>query len=126
MISSPLRFFNKESIDTLLEKGIDMQYHPNLLVPGTWDPTILVRCRGSWDSEEIMIKIEKHENRDHENITILHEWLHAYEDLIVNAHYQDLTQRQKKRSRDGQIEWWAKFHYKNNPEVVEYIRQQFK
>ena len=60
-----------------------------------------------------------------ENRTILHEWLHAYEDLIVYPH-ENLAITQASRSPEVIIEAYARWHHQQNHDLVKYIRNYFK
>ncbi len=81
-----------------------------------------IKIYGQWDPEDFLVKIEptahKKPKGPVENVTILHEWLHAYEDLVLD----ELTHN---RYRDSQIDWWAHYHNRKNPHLAPYIRAYF-
>ena len=106
MTPSPLRLFDWSSVEYMVNEGVRMMYDP-------W----LEKIVGEWDSEHHKVRISRNLPPEEEDITIVHEWLHAFEDLVLNI--DDFF-------RDSQIEWWARFHYRTNPELVQYIRSFYQ
>ena len=106
--------FGYHSIDELLEQGVTMDFRK---FKKNW---------GIWMPDQLLVSISTtHPSKDAENVTIAHEWLHAYEDLILYPHPNfDVTLAS--RSPDIVIDEYAKWHVKNDPELVEYIRSYFK
>ena len=100
---SKLRRFSENTIDDLLENGVEMVYKKNIKADGWYSP------------DTNLIEIKPAKNRRYEDVTILHEWLHAYEDIILD-----------KRHTEGQIDWWAYYHYRENKDLVDYIRSFFE
>ena len=106
--------FGYHSIDELLEQGVTMEFKK---FKKNW---------GLWIPDHLLVGISKtHPSRGAENVTIAHEWLHAYEDLILYSH-PDFEVTLASRSPDIVIDEYAKWHVKNDPELVEYIRSYFK
>ena len=109
-----LRNFGYHSIDVLLEEGVDMQYHP------------IEKCWGLWLPDNLKVQISpKHPSRNDEDVTILHEWLHAYEDLIVYLD-DDFDITVGKRSPDKVIDDYAYFHHSKDSDLVKYVRSFFE
>lgn len=109
MSKSPLRGFNYRSIDELLEEGVDMVYDYNhYMTEGgeSW---------GIWhyDKYRVYIYPRIKEKKD-EDVTIVHEWLHAYEHITLGKIF-----------RDTQIDWWAYYHLRRDKCIAEYIRSFF-
>ncbi|MFH1683147.1 MAG: hypothetical protein ABIA37_05105 [Candidatus Woesearchaeota archaeon] len=99
---SKLRDFSTRNIEDLLREGVHMVYQSPIKADGYYSP----------DSGLIEIKPNP---KQYEDVTILHEWLHAYEDRILDLKF-----------REKQIDWWAYYHYKNNKSLVDYIRSFFR
>jgi|SRR3989338_5180684 len=111
-----LNFMNNlsfESIDDLVNQGVTMKYSHLQNSWGLWIPQIL------------QIKISPGHRRRRENRLILHEWLHAYEDLILYPHpdYKVVT---ASRSPDPVIDKYAIWYQKHHSDLIEYIRELFR
>jgi hypothetical protein len=107
---SPLKLFGYSSIDYLVGEGIQMLRCAKINgeeMEGEWDPNINL----------IRIDIRLGRNRKKEDLVIIHEWLHAYEDLVL---------KKSPRFREFQIDWWSQFHYKKDPKMGLYIRSFYK
>lgn len=65
-----LRRFSSKSIEDLINAGLRMVYDKNCKADGFYYPDLK------------MVEI-KPNPKQYENLVILHEWLHAYEDLIL-------------------------------------------
>lgn len=111
MFPSPLRNFNRHSIDELISEGVEMRYDRSLRRKNYW---------GLWKFEEYSVRInpyvQKQKGKKIEDMVIVHEWLHAYEDIIL-----DLS----KDFRETQIDWWAYFHLRRDKYIAEHIRSFF-
>ena len=101
---SPLRYFNLDSVRRLIDKGVGMFYDHSLRKD---DP------HGEYFRGLNLIGINRRLKKKEEDHTILHEWLHAYEEIILED-----------SSSEESIDWWAEFHLNNNPGLVEYIRRE--
>ncbi len=110
---SPLRLFDYNAIEDLLEDGIAMTYVPYLDRINLW---------GQWDPQKALVRINPQLSRQEgsamEDVIILHEWLHAYGDLILEV--------PDTRFRENQIEWWARYHYAQDSYLATYIRSFFQ
>lgn len=112
MTQSRLARFDIESIDALILNGVHMIYDNSLIKDeqymGWWVPEYkLIRINP-------ILRLKKH--KDLADLTILHEWLHAYEDIITRA---------KKRVKEDLIDQWAE-HYRKETDLAQYIRNNFK
>lgn len=119
MAKSLLANFRRSSIDQLIEEHlVGMVYDYSLIGKnnlegeggfwGWWNPAYnLIRI-----SPDCSIKKDKY----FENLVILHEWLHAYEDLILEV---------ETRSKEKQIDWWAAHHNKRDLGLATYVRNKF-
>jgi len=111
MSPSPLRAFNRGSIEELISEGVEMTYHPPLVKKNLW---------GLWRYDEYSITINPelihYQGKAVEDMVIVHEWLHAYEDIILDC---------KKDFREKQIDWWAYFHLRRDQDIANYIRSFF-
>lgn len=66
---------------------------------------------GIWHYEKWRVYIYPDiKQKKDEDITIVHEWLHAYETVILETMFTE-----------SQIDWWAHFHFRK----AEYIRSFF-
>lgn len=107
-MASPLRDFNRRSVDDLIEQGITMVYDRYHTVTkgenwGMWIP---------WNDKIYISPVIK--NTKSEDLTIVHEWIHAYEDRIL-----------LKEFREAQVEWWAHYHLRRDEWLAYYIRTFF-
>lgn len=110
MPNSLLREFNRRSVDSLVEEGVVMVYDFYLLAEGS--------DLGRWMHREYCIRINpilKERGRKEEDITIAHEWLHAYDYMMLDQ-----------KSSERQIEWWARFHLRRDPLLSDYIRSFYR
>jgi hypothetical protein len=111
-MASPLRDFNRRSVDELLEEGVHMVYDHSMIREERW---------GFWQADYFLIGINPNlmatVGRKEENVTIIHEWLHAYEDLILDV---------SRRFKESQIDWWAYRHLERDSGLAEYIRNSFQ
>ena len=111
MPPSLLRKFNRGSIDELITEGVEMEYHRSLIRKKYW---------GLWKYDSYLIQINPklihYRGRVFEDVVIIHEWLHAYEDIILDL---------EKDFRETQIDWWAYFHLRRDPYIGEYARSFF-
>lgn len=118
MAKSPLANFRRSSIDQLIEEHlVGMVYDYSLIgkdglqedgLWGEWNPAYnLIRI-----SPDCSIKNDKY----FEGLVIIHEWLHAYEDLILEV---------ETISKEKQIDWWANYHYHKDHGLITYIRNKF-
>ncbi|MEK6969994.1 MAG: hypothetical protein AABW48_06215 [Nanoarchaeota archaeon] len=119
MARLPLANFRRSSIDQLIEEHlVGMVYDYSLIGKNNlegeggfwawWHPAYnLIRI-----SPDCSIKKDKY----FENLVIVHEWLHAYEDLILEM---------PTRFTENQIGWWAAYHNKKDPGLATYVRNKF-
>ena len=111
MSASPLRGFNRCSIDELIREGIDMVYSPSLIKKNYW---------GLWIYDEGIIKINPklrhHHGKAIEDFVIVHELLHSYEDMVLNLSTD---------FRETQIDWWAYYHLRRDQDIANYMRSFF-
>ncbi len=107
-----LKNFSQESIDRLIEKGVIMRHLELDEDLGLWIPCSIVA-------------IQKNLSMRSENRTIVHEWLHAYEDIILYPH-PNFEITIASRSPETIIEAYARWHHQQNPDLVRYIREQFR
>jgi len=119
-MGSYLRGFDTKSINDLLYCDVTMKY-TNLRPPkGTKEREFPYLC-GLYQPETSLISINRKIKKFYprtwkkeEDITILHEWLHAYEHVIVGRNFSE-----------NQIEWWAQWYYREQYDLVPYIRSFF-
>ena len=110
-----LQLFGRRAVDILLEDQIRMVYRKQK-EDGLWKP----------DKKKIQIRSEL-VNKAYENLVILHEWLHAYEDLIIHHGITgDLQLAIDKASPEQIIDHYAVWHCRTSPDLVDYIRGNFK
>ncbi len=111
MSRSPLSGFNRRSIEELISEGVEMIYHPSLIKKQYW---------GFWNYNEYMVQINpnliNYLKEGFEDVVIVHEWLHAYEDIILDT---------ENDFRETQIDWWAYFHLRRDQHIGKYIRSFF-
>lgn len=118
MARLPLANFCRSSIDQLIEEHlVGMVYDYSLIGKnnlegggfwGCWNPAYnLIRI-----SPDCSVKKDKY----FENLVILHEWLHAYEDLILEM---------PTRFKENQIDWWANYHHHRDCGLITRIRNKF-
>lgn len=111
-MASPLRDFNRRSVDELVEEGVHMVYDFSMIRGEHW---------GYWQVEYTFIGINPNlivtAGKSEEDITIIHEWLHAYEDLTLDV---------RRRFEEAQIDWWAYHHHQRDRLLAEYIRGFFE
>ena len=111
---SPLRDFDYNVIEDILEEGLQMVYHAYLERRSP-------KLYGLWNPAEALVQINpflrRQEGKELEDVIILHEWLHAYGDLILEV--------PNDRFREEQIHWWAQWHCRQDPYVATYIRSFF-
>lgn len=111
MPTSPLRGFNRGSINELIYEGIEMIYCPSLIKKNYW---------GLWMYDECIIKINPdlihHHGKAIEDFVIVHELLHSYEDMILNLPTD---------FRETQIDWWAYYHLRKDKDIANYMRSFF-
>lgn len=108
---SRLRGFNRDSVNELVEEGVHMIYDSSLDEQKPW-------C--IWVPEFDLIRVSptiKLKGREFEDQAIVHEWLHAYEDLILDVF---------KRHKEPKIDKWARRHIKRDRDLPDYIRSFFK
>lgn len=105
-MASPLRDFNRRSIDDLVYEGVEMFYdHNHRITEGG-------EYLGMWVSKKSRVYIYPGiRDKKVEDITIVHEWLHAYEFITLETSF-----------RENQIEWWAHFHLRRDYWIADYIR----
>ena len=104
---SPLERFCHKEIVSLIHDHVRMLRSPYL-----YD----LNMYGLWIPQKSLILIhDDFADEDFENRVILHEWLHAYEQM----RYYD-------RSRDTRIDYWADKYYREQPGLAWYIRKRFK
>lgn len=119
MAKSPLAKFCRSSIDELIEEHlVGMVYDYSLIgknglkrevgLWGRWIPAYNLICI----SPDCSIKNGKY----FESLVIIHEWLHAYEDLILEM---------PTRFGENQIDWWAAYHSKRDRGLDTYVRNKF-
>ena len=109
MPKSPLRRFDHFSVERLINEEVDMVYDRNHYM------TKAGRFSGIWHEEKSRIYIYPGiTEKKVEDVTIVHEWLHAYEDIILERTFQE-----------AQIEWWAHFHLRRDHMFADYIRSFF-
>ena len=107
---SPLQAFNRHSVDELVEDGVVMVYDFYLLAEGI--------NLGMWMPRDHCVRINpivREKGRIIEDITIAHEWLHAYDYMVLDQ-----------ESSEGQIEWWARSHLRTDPQLSDYIRSFYR
>ncbi len=102
-----LKNFSYHSIEELIEEhDIQMRYSSKLEDLGLW---------GQYHPEDNLVLINPYlENREIEDLVVLHEWLHAYADCILE---KDFTEKQ--------IDWGAEWHLKQDLvglSKVDYLR----
>ena len=111
MSSSPLCDFDRRSIEELIGEGVEMKYDHSLSQK---------KPSGLWRYDEYLVcinpTIQEMKGEIFEDIVILHEWLHAYEDIILDS-YKDF--------RETQIEWWAHAHLRRDRYIAKYARSFF-
>jgi len=105
-----LRDFNRHWVDYLVGEGVRMFYDYSMLScdpPSEWLPDLkLIGINPA-------TRLEGKRLEDH---AINHEWLHAFEYLVMDL---DLHTRHS----EDQINWWAWFYYRNDPSLTDYIRR---
>lgn len=115
MLISPLKQFNRHSVEELIAEGTDMRYDHNHSI------TEHRNIWGEWNPIKNIIYINptvKHRyGKAVEDHTIVHEWLHVYEDLRLDP---------PRSFRDAQIDWWAYYHLRQDALIAGYIRGFFK
>ena len=113
MPRSPLRGFNRHSVDQLVEEGVHMVYDHSLIKKDEY--------LGLWIFQYNLVSINPTARINYgklvEDETIIHEFLHGYEDLILNP---------PRDFRESQIEYWARFHRLRDSGLAAYIRKPFK
>ena len=102
-----LKNFDYHSIDELVdEHDLRMKYSSQLEDIGLW---------GQWQPDENLVLINPYlESREIEDLVVLHEWLHAYAECILE---KDFTEKQ--------IDWGAEWHLRRDLvglSRVDYIR----
>lgn len=108
MSHSPLRGFNRRSVDQLVDdEGVIMIYDYSLLKQS--------RYLGLWHIDYNLIRIKPELERAVEDQTITHEMLHPYEDLILEQEFSE-----------DQIDWWARFHIQRDPGLPDHIRNHYR
>lgn len=112
MSLSPLRGFNRRSVDQLLEAGVHMVYDFNMIRSENW---------GYWMLDYRLIGINPNivvtAGKKTEDHVIVHECLHACENLILGV---------RKRFRESQIDYWAHHHLGRDRFIAEYIRDGYE
>ena len=109
MFKSPLQGFDYRSVDDIINEGVDMVYdYNNHMNEGGefWGTWLYEKSRVYISPDIIEKKVE--------DITIVHEWLHAYETIILETQFSD-----------SQIDWWAHFHLRKHRTLADYIRGFF-
>jgi len=107
MPSSRLRGFSRQSIDELADLRVHLVYDHSLigsLFDGLWYP-----CHG-------LISINPELKGIRKKRTIIHEGLHAYENLILKV---------KNRFPEKQIDEWAVYHLKKDSGLASYMLEMF-
>ena len=108
MSLSPLHGFNRRSVDELVGEGVHMVYDFSMIRGEDW---------GYWMIDYFLAGINPNiiitAGRKIEDLVIVHEWLHAYEDIILGV---------PKRFQETKIEWWAKYHLQRDCRIAEHIR----
>ena len=111
-MTSPLRDFNRRSVDDLFEEGVHMVYD-FFMIRGT--------DLGYWQFNYNFIGINPNliitAGKVEEDITIIHEWLHAYEDLILDV---------PRSFKESQVDWWAYHHQQRDSLLAAHIRSYFE
>ena len=109
---SRLKYFSFDSVDQLLEHGVDMCYDRTLRKRdhlGEFRP-----C----DNQILICPTQQEKNRilrqQEMDNTIVHEWLHAYEFNVLERDF-----------RECDVEKWSKYHVIVQPQLVDYIRSFF-
>lgn len=96
--------FNYDSIDKLLGMGGDMKYDADLGHLGLYMP------------ERRLVLIGTFQPRQIESETILHEWLHMYDHLILPPSV---------RLNEKIVEKWCKRKHRDELRLADYIRSYF-
>ncbi|MEK6899826.1 MAG: hypothetical protein AABX05_01755 [Nanoarchaeota archaeon] len=111
---SPLRKFSRSSIDELIDEDVSMRYYRD---------SVAIKNKkrlGLWNLNRTLIYINptivQQLGKYAEDVTIVHEWLHAYEDLLLDP---------LQIFREKQIDWWAYFHLRQDALIADYIRSFF-
>jgi len=101
-----LQDFNRHWVDYLVQEGVGMIYDYSMLKDDPW---------GEWIPDLNLIGINpftRLKGKRIEDHTITHEWLHAFEYLVLETTHSE-----------KQIDRWAWFHYRRTPDLTDYIRR---
>src|SRR3989344_5602735 len=109
MSKSPLGDFNYSAVNYLIHQDVDMVYdYGHHMTQGG-------ELLGIYHYEKRRVYIYPSiKQKRLEDITILHEWLHAYERVMLD-----------RRFTECQVDWWAFYHHRRDRILVEYIRSLF-
>ena len=97
-----MKNFNYDHIEELIDAGIEMRHKRKFKLNSTM---------GLYLPDRNLILIKQGMTIKNEGITILHEWLHAYEDKILQHYHTERV-----------VDSFANFYYLNCNDYLDYIK----